>query len=491
MSDPRWPDDGPTWPERDLEEDTRNPWADEPRSSGFDAEEPEPPRPPEPEPEPVFEPAPEPEPVFQTEPPFEPEPAFHPEPPLQPEPPTVEAGEPTTAFDDPGWNPKLHGERRRPTTAEQAVPWMIGVILALAGIVIVLLALIFTAPEGMLAGSGSPSPSGSAGGLLPSQTGAASPTPGATASQEPASPTPQPTEGPSPTPVPEYGPLEMVYLGRPSALEPIYLLRRDFSVEEDPDVLAQADIGVTAFAWSPDGRVGAAIVGGRLVAIQPGETARALTDNVAAVTFAADSETLYAVRVVRDGANDRARVMRVAWASGDVSQVASVVYPRPVIGADPALREAQFIDDGGTVRIYALADGRLAVWILGAPSTYHVDPADGTVAEVDRVPTLWSPDGQRRIEVRENDNGTTTLVLRDSTGDQEAAVQVGGLVSHLRWVRSNNEVVFTLGRLSANGGVRQDLFVWDLTNRRDPLPLTSNGVSFGAEWRGVAPNWLP
>jgi hypothetical protein len=256
-------------------------------------------------------------------------------------------------------------------------------------------------------------------------------------------------------------------------------------------VLAQADIGVSAYAWSPDGRVGAAIIGGRLVAIQPGESARALTDDIDAVTFAEDADSLYAVRVVRDGANDRARVLRIGWANGEVSQVGSVVYPRPVIGADPALREAQFIDDGGLVRIYALADGKLAVWILGAPSTYHVDPADGTIREVERAPVLWSPDGQRRIEVRENDNGTTNLVLRDSTGEQVAAVQVGGLVSHLRWVRSNNEVVFTLGRLSANGGVRQDLYVWDLANRRDPLPLTSNGVSFGAEWRGVAPNWLP
>jgi hypothetical protein len=72
-----------------------------------------------------------------------------------------------------------------------------------------------------------------------------------------------------------------------------------------------------------------------------------------------------------------------------------------------------------------------------------------------------------------------------------ANVQVGGLVSHLRWVRSNNEVVFTLGRLGTSGGVRQDLYVWDLVDGKDPMPLTSNGVSFGAEWLGVAPHWLP
>ena len=171
MSDPRWPDDGPTWPERDLDEGDRNPWADEPRSSAFEADQPEPPRPPEPEA--VFEPdSPSP---WEPEPPpsaHEPEPAPPPAYEPEPEPPPVEAGEPTTAFDGSDWDPKVHGERRRPTTAEQAVPWMIGVILALAGIVIVLLALIFTAPEGLLAGSGSPTPSATTGSLLYRSLGA-------------------------------------------------------------------------------------------------------------------------------------------------------------------------------------------------------------------------------------------------------------------------------------------------------------------------------
>ena len=52
MSDPRWPDDGPIWPERDLngEDAAPNPWADAP-DAGIDAEPPLP----EPEaPEPVW-----------------------------------------------------------------------------------------------------------------------------------------------------------------------------------------------------------------------------------------------------------------------------------------------------------------------------------------------------------------------------------------------------------------------------------------------------
>ncbi|HEX6127734.1 MAG TPA: hypothetical protein VF071_01800 [Candidatus Limnocylindria bacterium] len=458
MSDPRWPDDGHTWPEHDLrEEDERDPWARDPEPSG-----PHPEGPPE---------------AGSSEAPA-------------PEGPQLEAGEPTTAFDGGSWDPKLHGDRRRPTTAEQAVPWMIGIILALAGILIVLLALIFTTPEGLLGTSGSPTPSASATGVLPSASGTGS---GAAQPSRTASPSEsvQPSEGPSATPVPEYGPLEMVYLGRPSAVAPIYLLRRDFSEDQEPRIMAQADAGVASYAWSGDGRVGVAIIADRLVALTPGESARALADDISAVTFGWDSDTVYAVRITPDGGNDVAEVIQIDFASGDSSVLGSTSYPRPVIGPDPALREAQFIDNGGLVRLYAVADGNLTVWILGAPATYRVDPGDGSFSEVDREPILWSPDGRQRIDVRENDNGTSDLIVREQSGDSVASMQVTGLVSHVRWVRTGNEIVFTLGRLAANGGVRQDLYVWDLADGSDPLPLTSNGVSFGAEWLGVSPNWLP
>lgn len=466
MSDHRRPNDGPNRPDRDLRwEGDRDDWPDATRAAAYE--------PPRRDPSP---PAPIPA-------------ASAPAPPL-------ESGDPATAFNGSAfsgttWDPKVHGERRRPTTAEQAVPWLIGIVLALAGIVIVLMALIFTGPDGLLADTfGSPSPTvqpslRAVGSVEPSVEAKSTPT------AQPSSPEPEGTPKPTATPAPEYGPLEMVYLGRPSALAPIQLLRRDFSRRRDPNVMAQTDVGVSRYAWSPDGRYGAAIIGERLVAIERGRAARALADGISAVTFSLDSETVYAVRIRGGGANDEAEVLEVAFRRGNERRLAVVRYARPAVAPDPPLREAQFIDDGGQVRLYPLADGDLLLWILGAPETYRIDAGDGSVSEARRQPVLWSPDGTRRIDLRENPNGTTDLVLRDSDGDSVAVTQVAGLVSHVRWVSSSNEIVFTLGSQSSAGGVRQDLYVWDLRDGRDPMPLTSDGVSFGAEWLGSAPNWLP
>jgi hypothetical protein len=402
-------------------------------------------------------------------------------------------GEPVMVFDGAAnaWNPKRDGDRRRPTTAEQAVPWLIGLILALAGIVIVLLALIFTSPNGLVAvePTATPRPSASEGAGGPSSE----PSGGALVSpSEEASASAEPSQGPTPTssPIPSYGPLEMVYLGRPSGVAPIYLLRRDFSKSRDPQVLAQADAGIETFAWSPDGRVGVAITSDRAVALTPGQEARRLADNISAVTFGWDAETVYAVRINRDGANDRAQILQIDFVSGAVETLASVRYPHPLTAPEAPLREAQFIDNGGLVRIYAVADGNLTLWILGAPDIYRIDAANGDVSNIRRAPTLWSPDGAYRVTLHE-EGSTTALRLRDRSNDVAAAVSVTGLVSHVRWAGTSNEIVFTLGVLSAGGGVRQDLYVWDLENRNDPLPLTSNGVSFGAEWRGVMSNWGP
>jgi hypothetical protein len=143
------------------------------------------------------------------------------------------------------------------------------------------------------------------------------------------------------------------------------------------------------------------------------------------------------------------------------------------------------------VRIYAVADGNLTLWVLGAPHTYQVDPGDGAVTEINRQPMLWSPDGRQRITLHQSGK-STSLRLRDrSGGDVTAAVSVTGLVSHVRWAGSSNEIVFTLGKLSGTGGVRQDLYVWDLKDRKAPMPLTSSGAAFGADWRGVMSNWAP
>jgi hypothetical protein len=445
MSDPRPPDDGPHWPERDL--DRRD--ADDLPPSGDAA-------------------------------------------PLDEERPTqgplTTEGEASIGFAgaEGGWNPRLLGERRRPTTAEQAVPWLIGLLLALAGIVIVLLALIFTAPDGLAGGLGSPTPLASI-----AATPSTEPTPSPTAT-----PTPEPTDTPvpSPTPTPEpapvYGPLEMVYLGRQSTLAPIYVLRRDFSTTAAPAVMASAAGGIEKFSWSPDGRVGVALISGRAVALTPGQEGRALAEGIQAITFGWDAETLYAVHIVRDGANDRAEILQLGFAGGAADTIATRSYPHPEIGAEEPLVEAQFIDNGGTVRIYATADGNLVVWILGAPSTYKVDVGNGAITEVAAQPVLWSPDGQWRTALDQS-GGSTVIQLFDRNAELQASVTVAGLVSHIRWAGTSNEIVFTLGRSGAGGGVRQDLYVWDLVDGKAPAPLTSNGVSFGAEWLGSAPRWVP
>jgi hypothetical protein len=282
----------------------------------------------------------------------------------------------------------------------------------------------------------------------------------------------------------------MVYLGRQSALAPIYVLRRDFSTSAQPAIMAQSGRGINKYAWSPDGRVGACIIDGVAVALTPGSQGRTLAENVSALTFGWDSETMYGVRIVRDGANDRAEVLEMDFTDASAEVLATMTYPHPAIAPEPALQEAQFIDDGGTVRVYAVADGNLVVWILGAPAVYQIDPGNGDVTEIEKQPTLWSPDGRQQIVLTENASGTV-IGLRDRTDQTLASTTVSGLVSHVRWARSGNEIVFTLGRLTAGGGVRQDLYVWDLQNGEAPAPLTSNGTSFGAEWVGTRPNWLP
>lgn len=440
MSGP-FDDERPRWPERDL---TRDRFGDPP---------------PRPEPEPELEPEPEPEPAASP-----------------PAPPETEAAEPTTTFGDPpasdGWDPKRDGDRRRPTTAEQAVPWLIGLVLALCGIVVVLLALIFIGPEGV-AGLPTPSPS-------PSE-------PAPTATPTPAPPTPSPTVGPTASPPPVFGALDMTYLARATSSSPIRLLRHDFATTADPGVLFNDAAGVAHYAWSPDGLRGAAIVGGRAVALVEGQQPRTLTDPVDAVIFGEDSTTLYGLRVTRDGANDRAEVLTIDFTTGATQILTTIGYPHPQIVAESALKEAQFADEGGSFRLYTTVDGYVVAWIVGAPATYQVDPESGAYTQIDHRPVVWSPDQRSRVDLTVS-GSSTTLTLLDETGAAQASVKVTGLVSHVRWAGSNNEIVFTLGRLSGSS-VRQDLYVWDLVDGKAPAPLTSNGASFGAEWLGVLQAW--
>jgi len=230
-------------------------------------------------------------------------------------------------------------------------------------------------------------------------------------------------------------------------------------------------------------------VSGRAVSIEAGKEARTLAEPVDAIVFADDSSTLYAGRITRAGTNDNAEFLSIDFASGAAETMATITYPHPEIIADPALKEAQFADNGGIVRMYVTVDGYVVAWILGAPATYRIDPATGSYTQVDKQPTLWSPDQRRRVDVSEA-SGTTTLTLVDLDDIPQASVKVTGLVSHIRWAGSNNEIVFTLGKL-VGGGVRQDLYVWDLGDGKAPSPLTSNGASFGAEWLGVLQTWVP
>jgi hypothetical protein len=446
-------DERPRWPERDL---GRN------RDREFD-------RSPEVDPEPDPEPEPEPPP---------PPPPPPPSPPTEASDPTTTLGDPTAdALDADNWDHRRDGDRRRPTTAEQAVPWLIGVVLALSGIVVVLMALIFIGPEGV---AGVPSPSASASAPEPSPSPTLAP-----------SPTVVPTAGPTAVPPPVFGALDMTYLGRAKSSSPIRLSRHDFSTTADPTVVLDDPAGVTHYAWAPDGRIGVAIAGGRAVALVEGQPARTLTDPVDAVIFGEDSTTLYGLRISPDGANDRAELLTIDFATGATQILTTISYPHPQIVADPALKEAQFADDGGIVRLYVTVDGSVVAWILGAPATYQIDPESGAFTQIDHRPVLWSPDQRTRIDLTVGGTAAkpvTTITLLDLAAAPQASVKVPGLVSHIRWAGSDNEIVFTLGR-TVSSAVHQDLYVWDLADGKAPSALTSSGAAFGAEWLGVLQAW--
>lgn len=390
------------------------------------------------------------------------------------------------------WDVRSQGDRRRPSTAEQAVPWLIAVILALAGIVIVLLALIFSSDGGQLSGL----PQSSAVGVVDGAQHSATPTPRATpAHSASASPSATPSSPEAtPAPGPAYGPLEMVYLSRGTTAGPIHLFHRDFEKKAAAQEVAEPAAGVTRFTWAPDGTMGAALIGttGEVRAIRPDKKDKVLLDGADAITFGSDASTLYAVTITTSGTRDTATVRRIDVKSGDAKRLTQFSYAHPQIFADPLLQEAAFADDGGSVRLFPTNDGNLVLWILGAPgtATYRIDPVDGTRDEVRRAPVLWSPDGSRRVEVK-IDHLESTLTLRNRADEASASVKIAGLVSHLRWSADGSEVAFTLGRVAAGGGVIQDLYIWDLVDGKKPMPITSNGTSFGAEWLGAAQSWEP
>jgi hypothetical protein len=378
------------------------------------------------------------------------------------------------------WDTRRWGDRRKPTTAEQAVPWLVGLVLALSGIVIVLLALIFTDANGGLAtvaSSGSPTPA---------LTSTPIPTASA-ASTRVATPSASPTT--APTPLPRYGSLDMLYLARPNALATSELMRDDFASSAAARVVAKSSVDVAHYAVSADGTRTVAIIGGKLLAVVAGKPARTLANVADAATFSADGATVYAVRVTRGGANDDATISAIAYATGKATTFKTINFRHPAADQLTALGATRFFDDGGAYRLYSTSDGNLVFWVRNG-GQWRVDPVSGDALPASRHPILWSPDGSRRITVGENGLVTTLAVLNQS-GATSSRVTITGLISHLRWSPRGNRVVFTLGINSSSGGVRQDLYTWDLVNGRVPVALTANGASFGGDWLGVAQFWQP
>ena len=388
--------------------------------------------------------------------------------------PGLESGEVST-----GWDPKLYGDRRRPTTAEQAVPWLIGLILALSGIVIVLMVLIFTDANGGFGPAPTTSPSAfAAASASPTPTVAATPSVSASVGSSP-------TASPGPT----YGAMEMVYLSRPSAFALSQLYRRDFAKSAAPTVIAKSIDDVAHYAIAPDGTVETALITGKLMAVVPGKALRVITDGVAAATFGQDASTVFAVKISRSGVNDNATLFSIAFATGKATQLTMITYKHPVVAEQSGVHAASSFDDGGEYRLYATTDGNLVVWVNGA-GQWRVDPVSGDDVPVSRAPELWSPDGTRRVAITQSGEQSTLSVVGES-GAPTSSVFVSGLISHLRWSTSGTQVVFTVARSTPSGGVRQDIYLWDLVNKKTPRQLSINGATYGAEFLGARETWQP
>jgi len=374
------------------------------------------------------------------------------------------------------WSPAL-GDRRRPTTAEEAVPWLIGIILLLTGVVIFLVVLIFQMENPGLVGLESPTPS-----ATPDQSPVDVASPTATPSGSPAA-----SASPTPTPPPAFGELEMVYLGRSSGFGSSSAYRNDFALEGSPTRVASVAPGIGWLMWAPDGSAGAVITtSGRLVEVVAGQAGSALADGIDTATFGPDAKTIYAARIRSSGGTDTAEILAIAFDTGTAEAVTSLTFPTPVTYLESPLKEAQFADEGGYSRLFLIDDDTLVLWVL-AGGTWHIDPADGSSQRINEMPVLESVDG-RRIEKTEHVTSTTLTVI-EADGDRGAQTTVVGLVSHLRWSPDGTKVCFTLGRSGASGGTRQDLWVWEVDGGESPSPLTENGATFGAEWLGTRQSW--
>ena len=382
----------------------------------------------------------------------------------------------------PSWDPRQLGERRKPTTAEQAVPWLVGAVLALAGIVIVLLALIFSDANGGFASSSEqPTP------FIPPAT-SGPPSPSASGSPS-TSPSPSVLASPTPTKPPTYGTLEMLYLSRPSAAASSELFRDDFATPAGGVLMAGSSADITHYAVASDGTATVALVNGRLIAVARGKPSRVLASAATAATFGQDAARVYAVRVATGASKDQATVTAISYGSGRTVTLTTISYAHKAPPQLAGLAAARFLDEGGVVRLYPTSDGNLVLWIANA-GQWRIDPASGSTVAATRAPGLWSPDGAHQIVATINGQ-VTTLAERDQNGRTLSSTTVTGQISHLRWSPHGNRVAFTLGITLFGGGVRQDLYVWDLGNGRSASALTANGASFGVEWLGSAQFWQP
>ena len=145
------------------------------------------------------------------------------------------------------------------------MPWLIGVILLLAGMVIVLLALIFAGDASLGGGGAGGSPTPSAFAFVPAASGAESPTPRPSSSRSA-----EPSK--SPDAIPEYGELEMIYQGRSAALSRSISSAAISASRGSPRPARDPDLDVRRFAWTPDGTRGAFLYADRALAIDPGST---------------------------------------------------------------------------------------------------------------------------------------------------------------------------------------------------------------------------
>jgi hypothetical protein len=195
------------------------------------------------------------------------------------------------------------------------------------------------------------------------------------------------------------------------------------------------------------------------------------------------------VRITSGSTNDQAAVSAIPSAKDKSVVLTTITFRHPAPPQLSGLGAARFLDEGGVVRIYSTSDGNLLLWVYGV-GQWHIDPVSGSAVAASRGPTLWSPDGSHRIAAAANGQ-ITTLSEMAQDGRTISRVTVRGLLSHLRWSPKGNRVVFTLGLTLAGGGVRQDLYVWDLVNGRAASALTANGASYGAEWLGSAQFWEP